>query len=244
LGHPRPFEFRTVSPPGTQDRTVTVGMQTLPTRRASPTTRRVFRERAKERWPTVLLTLVSIIQALALETLWAELAEEGELAAGGFDGIMAALQGTAVLLSIVVVWIFFAQLVMRFVWVPGLRDTMAPFAIGLIEFVLAEFISAGQYGLWIALLSLAFLVAHVSLLSAFSRAAQEPENADYFARMPEAPWRRHGPSIGAMAVMLLLAGVVELAANELVTGIAYGLVLLVLLAQIWIQRIYWYRAIS
>ena len=202
MGHSRPFEFRTVSPPGTQDRTVTVGMQTLPTRRASPTTRRVFRERAKERWPTVLLTLVSIIQALALETLWSELAEEGELAAGGFDGIMAALQGTAVLLSIVVVWIFFAQLVMRFVWVPGLRDTMAPFAIGLIEFVLAEFISAGQYGLWIAVLSLAFLVAHVSLLSAFSRAAQEPSSKTIFRTFHSAAVGRSWGSGGMRSILL------------------------------------------
>ena len=92
----------------------------------------------------VLLTLVSIIQALALETLWSEIAEEGELAGGGFAGVMAALQGTVVLLSIVAVWLFFAHLVMRFAWVPGLRDTMGPFAIGLIEFVLAEFIAVGQ----------------------------------------------------------------------------------------------------
>ena len=55
-------------------------MKTLPSHRASPTTRRMFRQRAKERWPMVLLTLVSIIQALALETLWSEIAEEGELA--------------------------------------------------------------------------------------------------------------------------------------------------------------------
>lgn len=192
----------------------------------------------------VLLTLVSIIQALALETLWSEIAEEGELATGGFGGVMAALQGTVVLLSIVVVWLFFAHLVMRFAWVPGLRDTMGPFAIGLIEFVLAEFIAVGHYGLWIAVLSVAFLIAHVSLLSALSRASEEPENAEYFARIPSAPWRRHGPSISAMAVLLVLAGVVELTASETVTAVAYGCVLLVLLAQIWIQRIYWYRAIS
>ncbi len=233
-----------MSAQGREEPTVTVGMQTLPSRRASPTMRRLFRERAKARWPMVLLTLVSIIQALALETLWSELAEEGGLASGGFEGVMAALQGTAVLLSIVVVWLFFAQLVMRFAWVPGLRDTMAPLAIGLIEFVLAEFIAAGQYGLWIAVLSVAFLIAHISLLSALSRAAEEPENAEYFAHLRDAPWRRHGPSISAVAVLLVLAGVVELTASDTVTAVAYGSVLLVLVAQIWIQRIYWYRAIS
>ena len=120
---------------------------------------------------------------------------------------------------------------------------MAPFAIGLIEFVLAEFISAGQYGLWTVVLSLAFLVAHVSLLSR-SRALLRARERGLLRAHAGGALAAARPSIGAMAVLLLLAGVVELAANEIVTGIAYGLVLLVLLAQIWIQRIYWYRAIS
>jgi hypothetical protein len=220
-------------------------MRTLPKQRlAQVASRRVLRDRAKQRWPMVLLTLVSIIQALALETLWVEVAGEQELFSEGLDGVIAALQAASVLLAIIVIWIFFAHLVMRFVWLPGLRDTIAPFALGLIEFVVAEFIGAGQYGLWIACISLAFLVSHVVLLSTFARAAREPENADFFAAQPTGLLQRHGPTLGSMALLLVLAGIVEFAASPLVTAIGMALVAALLLVQLWLQRVYWYDSLD
>lgn len=227
------------------DPSISVRMRTLPKQRfAQVQSRRVLRERAKQHWPMVLLTLVSIIQALALETLWVEVAGEQEIFAGGLYGAIAGLQALAVLLAIIVIWVFFAHLVMRFVWLPGLRDTIAPFAIGLIEFVLAEFIGAGQYGLWIASFSLAFLVAHVVVLSTFSRSELEPENAEFFAAGPQGLLQRHGPTLGSVAVLLMLAGIVELAASPLVTAGALVLVVALLLAQLWLQRVYWYSSLD
>lgn len=232
--------------PARRDPTVTQRMQTLPKqRRPASGAGRLMRDRIKQRWPTVLLTLVSIIQALALETLWSELAEEGEMLAGGTAGALVALQGVIVLLAIVLVWIFFAQLVMRFVWFPGLRDSLAPFAIGLVEFVLAEFIGAGQYGIWIALLALAFLCAHMVLMSSFARAAREPENGGFFVAVQARPlWQRHGPTLGFTALLLLVAGAVELSASVPVTLAAFVFVILMLLGQLWLQRVYWYSSVQ
>lgn len=229
-----------------RDPTVTARMQALPGRRQSRNlVGDLMRDRVKQRWPMVLLTLVSIIQALALETLWSELVEEGEVFLAGLPGIIAALQVVIVLIAIVLVWVFFAQLVMRFVWFPGLRDSLAPFAIGLVEFVLAEFVGAGQYGVWIALLAFAFLVAHLVLLSAFARAAEEPENGGFFVAVQARPvWQRHGPTLGFTALLLLVAGVVQLTASAVVTLVALCLVLLLLLAQLWLQRVYWYSTVE
>ncbi len=253
LGHPRPFELRAVSGPDAVDRTgaprrdptVTARMQTLPKQRqAQHRVADLMRDRVKQRWPMVLLTLVSIIQALALETLWSEIVEESAVFVAGVPGAIAALQTVIVLFAIVLVWVFFAQLVMRFIWFPGMRDSLAPFAIGLIEFVLAELVGAGQYGIWIALLAFAFLAAHLVLISAFARAAREPENGGFFVAVQARPvWQRHGPTLGFTALLLLVAGVVELAASELVTLVALCVVLTLLLVQLWLQRVYWYSTV-
>ena len=226
--------------PAFPDRTVTQPMQALPAeRRSGPEgPRRVLRERAKARWPMVLLTLVSIIQALALETLWSELVER-PTPAGGLAGAIAGLQSLAVLLVIVLVWVFFAQLVMRFVWVPGLRDTLAPFLIGLLEFVLADRIGAPRPGIWIALLSLGFLGAHFLVRHVFARAAAEADNAGFLRADAVGPWRRYGITLGSAALLLLLAGGVELAAAPIVTLPAFALVVVLLLMQLWLQRVYW-----
>jgi len=71
--------------------------------------------RVRELFPEVLLAVLGIIQALALELVW----EEG---VGGLDrwravgaGLAGVLQISAILLGVMVVWLMYATMVMRFV---------------------------------------------------------------------------------------------------------------------------------
>jgi hypothetical protein len=205
----------------------------------------IFRERAKARWPMVLLTLVSIIQALALETLWSELTDEDWIASGGAQAWVAGLQAGAVLLAILVIWVFYAQLVMRFDWVPGLRDSLAPFALGVLEFALAETIGAGWVGFWMLGFAAAFGIAHWIGQSTFARARLEPENAGFFDGARASWLVRHGPMGGSIALILVMALIVELTHGSVMSYLA-GLVVLnaLLLVQLAMIRHYWHRTLA
>ncbi len=59
-----------------------------------------FRARAKDQFPTVMLTLLGIIQALALELIWAHLTEAPSLYTFTFSAVMMWLQIIATLIGI------------------------------------------------------------------------------------------------------------------------------------------------
>jgi hypothetical protein len=73
-----------------------------------------FRSRAKEQLPAVLLTLVSIVQALSLELLWSAVRERESLDAGDFAALVEWVQVTATFLGVLVIWVIHASQVMRF----------------------------------------------------------------------------------------------------------------------------------
>ena len=217
-------------------------MRTLPHVRSAA--RRQLRERVKARWPTVLLTLVSILQALALETLWTELTEEGELAAGGVEALVVGLQACGAFLAIILLWIFYAQLVMRFVWVPGLRDSVAPFMLGAIQFLVAETLGAGPVGFWIVLIAMAFAIAHVVTRHTFAQAAATSENAEFFSGIVEGPLESHGPTIGAIALLLIVAGLSEFVGTPAASVAALICVNGVLVFHLVMQRRYWHMSLA
>ena len=109
-----------------------------------------MRERAKEHFPTVLLTLLSIVQALALELLWAHLHEADYLFQLSWIAVLSWVQVIATLLGVVLIWVVYASNVMRFRWVPTTSDSVYPFLIGLIEFMLIDTLGPDEIGQWAA----------------------------------------------------------------------------------------------
>ena len=105
-----------------------------------------MRERAKEHFPTVLLTLLSIMQALALELLWSYLHETGYLFEISWTMVISWLQILATFLGLVLIWVVYANNVMRFRWVPVTSDSVYPFILGLIEFMLVESLDPDEIG--------------------------------------------------------------------------------------------------
>ena len=115
-----------------------------------------MRDRAKEHFPTVLLTLLSIVQALALELLWSHLRESEYLFAFSWPAFISWIQITATLLGLVLIWVVYASNVMRFRWVPVTSDSVYPFLIGLLEFMLIETLGPDEIGQWLILMSVIF----------------------------------------------------------------------------------------
>ena len=93
--------------------------------------------RAKDLLPSLLLTLTSIIQALALEVLWSSIASREDLWAANESSFIVWLQIAAVFQAIVLVWVYYTHMVMRLRWIPQLQDSIIPFAFGVGEFTLA-----------------------------------------------------------------------------------------------------------
>jgi hypothetical protein len=75
----------------------------------------------------VLLTLLSIVQALALELLWSHVRESGYLFDTSWTALLTWMQVGTTFLGIVVIWIAYASIAMRFRWVPSTSDSVYPF---------------------------------------------------------------------------------------------------------------------
>lgn len=109
--------------------------------------------RARELLPSILLTLLSVVQALALESLWSGVHEMPFLYEGGATAWLGWLQVVAIFQGIIVIWLFYIGIVMRFSWVPGTWDSVAPFALGAGELTLITLMERQQVSLWFVVLA-------------------------------------------------------------------------------------------
>jgi len=128
------------------------------------------RERVLDMFPEVLLAVLGIMQALALELLWDEgvgglgrWREAGALPAG-------VLQVVAMFLGVVVVWVMYASMVLRFRWMPRFRDLVVPFVLGVSEFLLVELMAPARLALWFAGMAAVFAMAMTMTFETFRSA--------------------------------------------------------------------------
>lgn len=162
-----------------------------------------MRERAKEHFPTVLLTLLSIVQALALELLWSHLHDTAYLLEPSWTALISWVQIFATFLGLVLIWVVYANNVMRFRWVPVSSESVYPFLIGLIEFLLIETLGPDDIGLWLILMALIYgmmiWVAHANMRSA----RQDADNAAFFGSFEPAELRDFYPQIAIVCALVL-----------------------------------------
>ena len=165
-----------------------------------------MRDRAKEHFPTVLLTLLSIVQALALELLWSHLRESPYLFEPSMTAAISWLQISATFLGLVLIWVVYANHVMRFRWVPVSSESVYPFLIGLIEFMMIETLGPDEIGLWFLFLALIFgmmtWVSHANM----RRARLDIDNKAFFSAFEPAELRDFYPVITIICA-LVLAGI-------------------------------------
>jgi hypothetical protein len=165
-------------------------------------------ERAKEHFPSVLLTLLSIIQALALELLWNRVHAHDYFWDGGMTAVVGWTQAAVLLLGVFQVWLFYTSIVLRFRWVPAVQDSVLPFAIGILEFSLVDLMGPDTLPLWLVAFALIFAVSIFASQSVFRRARLDPDNQAFFDATPPVGRRDLVQPVAAVAGLLLLALIV------------------------------------
>lgn len=188
-----------------------------------------IRNRARANLPTVLLTLLSIVQALALEFLWDHIREVQDLFTLSWLNALLWLQLSATLIGLVLIWIVYASHVMRLIWVPTTTDSVYPFAIGLLEFILIELLRPADAGKWLicyaAIFALMVWVSHRTM----RRARLDGANESFFKSLAPATLRDFYPGIamisaiaaaGAYLVISGDTGPIAMLAMLMTTGLA------------------------
>lgn len=155
----------------------------------------VIRERAKSNFPMVLLTLLSIVQALAFELLWNAVHEHPDFYEWSWTAFIAWVKVATVLLGIIIIWTSYATNVMRFRWVPSTSDTFFPFFIGIVQFVMIDLLGTQDTAGWLLCLAVLFAVMTWIAHHDMSRARQDVGNAEFFDRRGRASWRDFLPAL-------------------------------------------------
>jgi hypothetical protein len=201
--------------------------------------------RIKEQMPSVLLTLASIVQALALEVLWDSTMEHPHLFAGGVAAWVGWLQVVALFLVVALVWLYYVQLVMRFRWVPTPRDSLVPFAFGVGQFVLAELLDPQWLAIWFFGLAALIGAAFWTSIATLSRAAADPDNAWFFAEFRPGRLERYGPLFATATPLFAFGVLAELSGGAVAIAIPCLVATdALLLLQIVLQRHYWRRSLA
>jgi hypothetical protein len=163
-------------------------------------------ERARELVPALILTLLSMIQALALEFFWSKIGVSEFLWQGGWTAAIGWLQIAVMLEGILLIWVLYVSFVLRFSWLPSLEDTLLPFLIGLFEFAMIDLTQPTMVGPWMMLLALVFALAVFSSHTTMRRAERDPANAYFFNQLSTSRgWRSYTHS-GASIIGLMLIG--------------------------------------
>ena len=202
-------------------------------------------ERAKEMLPAIILTILSMIQALALELYWTRLVESELLWQGGIDSLLFWLQAVAVLVGIVLVWLVHVSFVLRFTWLPSLEDMVIPFIIGILEFAMIDLMHPEFVGLWMLLLAAVFAVSIAASHFTMRRARREPENDYFFRGMSPGTWRDYRHSIAAVAELISFGLVIcFLPVGDLVAVLGLFVALAALGYQTRQTRRYWMHSVG
>lgn len=164
-----------------------------------------IRNRAKDRFPMVLLTLLSIVQALALEFLWDHTRHQTEIFEISVVALLGWLQFAVSLNVIILIWLMYAGMLMRFRWTPTVTDSIWPFFVGLIQFLMIETMGAGNLAFWIIVLALIYGTTDFINHRAMKRARTDPANREFFDLFLPATLKDFAPQI-TVVITLILAG--------------------------------------
>lgn len=165
-----------------------------------------IRSRAREHLPSVLLTLLSIVQAFALESLWDHMLSRPELFKASWTASLGWIQISTSLLLIILIWLVYVGMVMRFRWTPSIGDLTLPFVVGLSELLLIEVMGQEKLGVWFMVLALIYAMLNLFSQSVFRRARHDPDNTEFFSHIEPATRRDH-ITRGVAVLVVFLIGV-------------------------------------
>ena len=201
-------------------------------------------EHARKQVPTVILTVLSMIQALALEFFWTRAAGLDVLWQGGWDAAIVWLQLFITLAGILLIWVAYVNFVMRFSWLPTMPEMILPFFIGILEFAAIELIHPGPLGPWLLLLAAVFAAMVYSAYLTTTASRREPSNAYFFEGLEAPTWRTYRESIGAIALISLCGVLSWMLESKWIAVLALLVALAALIYQFTIIRGYWLHGLD
>ncbi len=184
-------------------------------------------KRARDMLPSIIITVLSMMQALALELYWSRFQESEFLWQGGWDALIGWLQFAVMLMAILQIWLIYVSLVLRFSWLPSMEDTLIPFAIGLLEFSMIDLLGPDLLGPWFLTLAVLFTICTGANHAVFVRARQDPANELFFRSIPAAGWRDFVVSLVIIGTLALFGAALWMTDNrELLplAGLVFGLI--------------------
>ena len=192
-----------------------------------------------------MLTVVSMIQALALELLWSRVGEEAPRWTPGWEALLGWSQIAACLLGALLIWLLYLSMVIRFSWLPTIRDSTVPFAIGLLEFSLIDRIGSDSLGTWFGVLALLFSISIWISHVTFRRARQDPANQEFFASLEPAGIRDFAAPLLSVLTLFVLAAIFSIVEDRGGFALASILLAIALIGlQLWGIRGWWQRALG
>jgi len=167
-------------------------------------------ERARRLVPTIILTVLSMIQAIALELYWGSIRDSDFLWAGGWEAVIGWLQFATMFFGILLIWLLYVSFVLRFTWLPSLEDTLTPFLIGLLEFAMIDMTHPDSVGPWLILLAMIFVVAVFASHTTLRKARKDSRNDYFFTQYDPADWRDYRQSAASILVLGCLGAILWL----------------------------------
>ncbi|HSM36456.1 MAG TPA: hypothetical protein VK837_08685 [Longimicrobiales bacterium] len=142
------------------------------------------REKALTQFPAVYLTLVSVVQAIALEVLVARVVAVRPAFALSADAVIVWLEVVLLVLTIFYGWVSYTLLVTLAQWVLRAFDFAAAFSVGLMQFVAIGFIGPGSFTAFCSMVAVGFGFGAFVSHSNTGVAARRPENLTVMRSMP------------------------------------------------------------
>jgi hypothetical protein len=173
-----------------------------------------IRNRSRKQMPMVLLTLLSVVQALALEWLWSHMSARDGLYEFSLAATSAWLQIAAAQIGIIFIWLIYSTIVMRFRWVPRTADSIFPFLVGIIQFFMIENMGPGHFGQWFLLLALIFAAMTLGTHNIMRRARLDGGNDAFFKTVSPAKLKDFSRSIVVVAGFAVVGAYLWVSGNE------------------------------
>ena len=132
--------------------------------------------------------------------------------------VMSWVQISATFLSLMIIWIVYASMVMRFRWVPSTGDSVFPFFIGILEFMLIESLGPTTLGLWFFIMALIFGLMYWSNHATMRRARRDDDNKVFFRNVKPAVLSDFYRGIVIVSVLTLAGVYILLTGDQGITG--------------------------
>ncbi len=132
-----------------------------------------------------------------------------------WQALLAWGQVVVTVLGMTVVWLLYVSLVLRFTWLPSIRDSLLPFGIGILEFLMIDLVGRPDHlGLWFYALAAVFVLATFTGHITFKSARAHGSNREFFDAVEPASLRDFVPSAVVAGGFAVFGTMLELTGSQ------------------------------